>query len=72
MKQSEFVTKIKETSDTDLKVLLSQEQENLYRCRQMIALKQLENPHTITIGRKNVARILNEIRAREIKVGKVS
>jgi ribosomal protein L29 len=52
--------------------MLAQERENLYKMRQQIALKQLDNPHAIGIARKNVARVLNELKDREIKAGKGS
>jgi ribosomal protein L29 len=52
--------------------MLQQERENLYKMRQQIALKQLDNPHAIGQARKNAARILNELREREIKAGKGS
>lgn len=72
MRQSEFLRKVKEASEPELENLLKQERENLYKMRQQIALKQLDNPHAITVARKNVARLLTEIRAREIKAGRGS
>ncbi len=70
MRQSEFGKKVKEAGSAELESLLKQERESLYKMRQQIALKQLDNPHAITNARKNVARILTEIRARDIKAGK--
>jgi ribosomal protein L29 len=72
VRQSELRSKVKQSDDTELETMLAQERENLYKMRQQIALKQLDNPHAIGIARKNVARILNEIRDREIKAGKGS
>ena len=72
MRRSEFRTKLKEASDIELENLLRQERENLYKMRQQIALKQLDNPHAITNARKNIARLLTEVRARELKAGKGS
>lgn len=72
MRQSEFRHKIKEASDVELENLLKQERESLYKMRQQIAMKQLDNPHAITNAKKNVARIVGEQRAREIKAGKGS
>jgi ribosomal protein L29 len=72
VRQSELRSKVKQSSDTELETLLAQERENLYKMRQQIALKQLDNPHAIGIARKNVARILNELKDREIKAGKGS
>lgn len=70
MRQSEFGKKVKEAGDVELENILKQERENLYKMRQQIALKQLDNPHAITYAKKNVARVLTEIRARQIKAGK--
>lgn len=70
MRQSEFRRKVKEASDAELAGILKQERENLYKMRQQIALKQLDNPHAITNAKKNVARVLCEMREREIKAGK--
>ena len=70
MRQSEFRGKIHETSVTELESMLASERESLYKMRQQIALKQLDNPHAITNARKNVARLLAELRAREIEAAK--
>lgn len=72
MRVSEFRKKIKEASDPELQAMLKQEREALYKMRQQIALKQLDNPHAVTNTRKNVARILGAIRAREAGAGKRS
>ncbi len=72
MRQSEFVKKIKEAGDVELDNILNQERESLYKMRQQIALKQLDNPHAITNARKNVARVLCEQRARQLKAGEGS
>ena len=72
MRQSEFREKMREAGEIELENMLKQERENLYKMRQQIALKQLDNPHAITTARKNVARILGEMRARGIKAGKES
>ncbi|MGB9619204.1 MAG: 50S ribosomal protein L29 [Armatimonadota bacterium] len=72
MRVSEFRKKIREASDAELQAMLKQEREGLYKMRQQIALKQLDNPHAITNARKNVARILGAIREREARAGKRS
>ena len=72
MRQSEFRQMVKETSPTELETMLAQERESLYKMRQQIALKQLDNPHAITNARKNIARILAELRARDIRSGEGS
>ena len=72
MRQSEFRQKVKEAGEAELESMLHQERESLYKMRQQIALKQLDNPHAITNARKNVARVLSEIRAREMRSGRGS
>jgi ribosomal protein L29 len=72
VRQSEFVRKIKDAGDVELDSILKQERESLYKMRQQIALKQLDNPHAITNARKNVARVLCEKHARALKAGKGS
>lgn len=69
MRQSEFRKKVQDASDAELESMLSHERENLYMLRQKVALKQLTNPHAISEGKKNVARILLEKSMRETKVG---
>jgi ribosomal protein L29 len=66
VRQSEFRKKVKEAGDPELVAMLRQERESLYKMRQMIALKQLDNPHAMSGARKNVSRILSEMRARQI------
>lgn len=65
MRQSEFRKKVKEAGENELATMLRQERENLYKMRQMIALKQLDNPHAMSNAKKNVSRILGEIRTRQ-------
>lgn len=72
MRQSEFRKKVKEAGDNELETMLRQERENLYKMRQMIALKQLDNPHAMAGARSNVSRILGEMHARKIIAGEGS
>ena len=72
MRQSEFDFKVQQANDHELKDMLERERRALYEGRQEIARKQLNNPHTISVARKNAARVLTEIRVREIKAGKGS
>ena len=67
MKTKEFVNKVQSASDQELLEMLDQEKAGLFTLRQRKAMRQLDNPHAIDIARKNVARILTEIRARELK-----
>ena len=48
MRQSEFRNKVKQAERVELEGMLKQERESLYKMRQQIALKQLDNPHAIT------------------------
>lgn len=64
MRQSEFRKKVKEATEPELESMLKQEREGLYKLRQQLSLKQLDNPHAIKMARKNVARILTEMRLR--------
>lgn len=70
MRQSEYRRKVKEASAPELENMLKQERESAHKMRQQLALKQLDNPLAISNAKKNVARILSEVRAREIKAGK--
>ncbi len=72
MRRSETVRKIKSATEPELEAMLGQERESLYKLRQQIALKQLDNPQAVSVARKNVARILTEIKHREIAAGKGS
>jgi len=72
VKRSEFLKKVKQASDVELETMLRQEQENLYKMRQQIALKQLSNPNAITSAKKNIARIRTEIRLRQLARSKGS
>ena len=67
MKTKEFVNKVQVASDQELIEMLDQEKAGLFQLRQRRAMRQLDNPHSIDIARKNIARILTEIRARELK-----
>ena len=67
MKTKEFVNKVQAASDQELKEMLMQEKAGLFQLRQRRAQSQLNNPCSIDISRKNIARILTEIRARELK-----
>lgn len=72
MRQSENISKIKEASESELEQMLVAERKNIFDCRQKLAFKQLDNPHTLSGEKKNVARILGEMKLREINKGKGS
>jgi len=47
--------------------MLKEERQALYNARQRMSLKQQENPREIRERRKNIARILTAMRARELQ-----
>ena len=67
MKKTEFKDKLINASDVELFVYLEEQRKGLFTLRQRKALRQLDNLHAITDAKKNIARILTEIRARELK-----
>lgn len=72
MRQSEFVSKVKEATLADLELMLGQEREGMFKMRQQLAMKQLMNSHALGGSKKNVARILGEMKAREANKGEGS
>ena len=67
MKKTEFNNKLTSASEVELYTLLEEQRKDLFTLRQRKALRQLDNIHAITDTKKNIARILTEIRARELK-----
>ena len=72
MRQSEFRKQLKDASDVELEAKLTNERKGLFDLRRKMAQKQLDNPQAITNSTKNVARILTEMRERQIKLSKGS
>ena len=58
---------LRELSVTDLKERLEQAREQLVKMKINHAVSPLENPNTIRATRKNIARILTEMRRRELE-----
>lgn len=56
-----------EASRGELSQMLKEERQALYNARQRMSLKQQENPREIRERRKNIARILTAMRARELQ-----
>jgi len=52
----------------ELHDLLDTEREKLVKMRMSHAVSPLENPHQIRYARKNIARILTELKRREIQI----
>ena len=61
---------IKEMSTADLQEKLEQTREQLVKLRLNQAVTPLENPNLIRATRKDIARILTELRRREIEQSK--
>jgi large subunit ribosomal protein L29 len=57
---------IKGLSESELQARLTEERNNLQRLKFAHAVTPLENPSKIKEGRKLVARLLTEIRAKEL------
>ncbi len=57
---------IKEMSTAELRERLVEEKKHLTRLKLNHAVSPLENPHKITDNKKTVARILTELRKREM------
>jgi ribosomal protein L29 len=63
MKQDSF----KEMSTADLNDRLEESRAQLVKLKINHAVSPLENPNTIRATRKNIARLLTELRRREIE-----
>ena len=61
---------LRELSVADLNERLEQTQEQLVKMKLNHAVSPLENPNTIRATRKQIARILTELRRREIEQNK--
>lgn len=57
---------ISEMSTAELKERLEEERKHLVRLKLNHAVSPLENPHKISDNKKTIARILTELRRREI------
>jgi large subunit ribosomal protein L29 len=57
---------LKELSTAELKEKLDNERVNYQKMQMTHAVSPLENPNKIKESRKNIARCLTELRAREI------
>lgn len=57
---------IKEMSTAELRERLVEEKKHLTRLKLNHAVSPLENPHKITDNKKTIARILTELRTREM------
>ena len=58
---------IKELSTADIVDRLEEEKKHLIRLRINHAVSQLDNPHQISENKKTIARLVTELRRREIE-----
>ena len=56
-----------EMPENEINDLLIEERERLAKMKMSHAVSPLENPHQIRYARKNIARILTELKRREIQ-----
>ena len=61
------MTEIRELSDEQLAQKLEDGRAELFNLRFQMATSQLDNTARIKVVKKNIARVLTEIRARQIK-----
>lgn len=63
---------IRELSNDDLQLQLKEGRTELFNLRFQMATSQLDNTDRIRQVKKNLARVLTEIRSRELGIAKVS
>ena len=61
-----------EVADDELVSRLSDEKERLFKLRFQLATGQLENSAAIKATKKDIARLLTELRAREIEAAEAA
>ena len=59
---------IRDLSNDDLKIKLKEGRAELFNLRFQMATSQLDNTGRISVVKKDIARILTEIRARELNL----
>lgn len=59
-------TEIKDLAETEIAEKLKERRTELFNLRFQLATGQLDNPHRITLVKKEIARLHTELRAREI------
>lgn len=63
---------IRELSNDDLSIQLKEGRTELFNLRFQMATSQLDNTDRIRQVKKHIARVLTEIRSRELGIAKVS
>jgi large subunit ribosomal protein L29 len=67
MKAKKVKEELKELSDKDLQERVEAEISELNQLKISHSINPLDNPYSIKQKRKNIARILTELRARQLK-----
>ena len=57
---------IKDLANTEIAEKLKERRAELFNLRFQLATGQLDNPHRITVVKRDIARLHTELRAREI------
>lgn len=63
-------TEITGLAETEIAEKLKERRTELFNLRFQLATGQLDNPHRITVVKKDIARLHTELRAREIAAAK--
>jgi len=63
-------TEIRELAETEIAEKLKERRTELFNLRFQLATGQLDNPHRISVVKKDIARLHTELRAREIAAAK--
>lgn len=61
---------LKDLTDLELRDKLAEERQTLHKLRFSHAVSPIENPMQLRTKRKDIARVLTELRKREIAVAK--
>lgn len=57
---------IKDLAESEIAEKLKERRKELFNLRFQLATGQLDNPHRITVVKRDIARLHTELRAREI------
>ena len=63
-------TEIRGLAETEIAEKLKERRTELFNLRFQLATGQLDNPHRISVVKKDIARLHTEVRAREIAAAK--
>jgi large subunit ribosomal protein L29 len=63
-------TEIRGLAETEIAEKLKERRTELFNLRFQLATGQLDNPHRISVVKKDIARLHTELRARELAAAK--